>query len=231
MKTAWLRKEGSRELLLFFSGWGMDQRIASHLLVESIPSGFDGDLLAFHDYRTLELEPSLCLELARYGRTTLIAWSFGVWAAAQAGIEHVDRALAVNGTLHPVHARFGIAPELFQATLATYSEEQRPRFNRRMCGTREALDLLSSIAPLRSALDQQEELRELDAALCLRKAKAPKKNWQYTHALIGGRDNIFPAGQQFAAWRGVPQTVISDMPHFPFCHFANFQELLACISL
>ncbi len=229
MKTAWLRKEGSRKLLLFFSGWGMDDRIARHLLEASIPGGFDSDLLAFHDYRTLELESGVSEELARYSQVALIAWSFGVWAAEHAGLARVDRALAINGTLHPVHPRFGIAPEVFQATLATYSEENRSRFNRRMCGTSEALALFAAISPDRTALDQLEELQLLEAELRLRRGKVAN-NWHYTHALIGGRDMIFPAGQQCAAWRGVPQTLISDMPHFPFFHFTDFQELLACIS-
>ena len=56
MKTLWLRKEGSGELILFFNGWGMDHHIAAHLLADSLAAGFTHDLLVCYDYRLLEPE-------------------------------------------------------------------------------------------------------------------------------------------------------------------------------
>ncbi len=228
MKTAWLRKEGAEELLLFFNGWGMDSRIGAHLLAESLPEGFEADLLLCYDYRTLEPEAGFMRELGSYRRITVVAWSFGVWVAQHVELPPVKCAIAINGTLHPVSAERGISPEVFQATLANYSEKSRNRFNRRMCGLGEAHLLFSSMSPDRSAADQLEELEQLQVHFLMQGA-AGGTAWRYDHAIIGGRDLIFPAEQQYCAWKGLPQTVIADMPHFPFFHFRNLQEVLECI--
>ncbi|NMW19360.1 MAG: DUF452 family protein [Chlorobiaceae bacterium] len=227
MKTVWLRKQGADELLLFFNGWGMDHRIAAHLLHESLAADFSPDFLVCYDYRTLEPDSWFIKEISRYDCITVVAWSFGVWVAQLTELPVVERAIAINGTLHPVDAELGIPPELFHATLSTYSEENRHRFNRRMCGSREALALFSTMSPDRKTSDQLEELERLQESMqtgYLHDVAA----WQYNHAVIGGRDLVFPARKQFTAWKGVPQTVIADMPHFPFFHFINLQEVLAC---
>ena len=230
MKTLWLRKEGSGELILFFNGWGMDHHIAAHLLADSLAAGFTHDLLVCYDYRLLEPEEGFMDSISRYGKVTLIAWSFGVWAASQIELPSLNGAIAINGTLQPVSEDKGITPEVFQATLSTYSEENRNRFNRRMCGSRQALALFESMVPDRTALDQQEELARLQELLQSRSLTS-SVSWHFTHALIGGRDLVFPAQQQYNAWHGVPQTIIAEMAHFPFFHFRTFQELLACIRV
>ncbi len=229
MKTTWLRKEGAEELLLFFNGWGMDRRIADYLLRESLSEGFFADLLLFHDYRTLEPEPDVMREASRYSRITIVAWSFGVWVAQHTELPPIDRAIAINGTLYPVNEKRGISPQIFQATLATWSEKNRSRFNRRMCGTDDVLALFSGMSPDRTAADQQEELARLQEHLLTQPGATGSSAWRYDHAIIGGRDLVFPAEQQYQAWKGLPQTVIADMPHFPFFHFRNLQEVLACL--
>jgi biotin synthesis protein BioG len=227
MKTVWLRKEGAGELLLFFSGWGMDHRIAAYLLHESLAAGFSQDMLACYDYHTLECEPGFMNGISSYGCITVVAWSFGVWAAQHTELPPIGQAVAINGTVHPVDAGMGISPEVFRATLSTYCEENRHRFNRRMCGTGEVLELFSRMSPDRETSDQLTELEQLQKQLLSRKLEKSAA-WHYNHAVIGGRDCVFPPQQQFHAWKGVPQTVIADMPHFPFFHFRNLQEVLAC---
>ena len=228
MKTVWLRKEGAKELLLLFNGWGMDGRIGDHLLEKSLSEKFTMDLLLCYDYRNLELDAIVMEEIAHYNHITLVAWSFGVWAAQQTTLPPIAEAIAINGTISPIEAEKGIRPDVFMATLSTWSEENRNRFNRRMCGSSETLALFTSISPNRSAVDQQEELARLQEHL--QTAGTTTAAWSYNHAIIGGRDLIFPAQQQSSAWKGIPQTLISDMPHFPFLHFKNLQEVLACLS-
>jgi len=227
MKTVSLRKEGSEELLLFFNGWGMDHRIAAYLLHESLSEGFSSDLAVCYDYRSLEPEPEFMTQISGYSRITIVAWSFGVWVAQHTVLPPIEMAIAVNGTLFPVHPELGIPPDVFNATLSTYSEENRKRFNRRMCGSSEALALFSNMMPERETSDQQEELEKLQEHL-LKRSIDSRNAWRYNHAVIGGRDLVFPAQQQFNAWKGVPQTVIADMPHFPFFHFRNLLEVVAC---
>ena len=228
MKTAWIRKEGAEKLLLFFNGWGMDARLGAHLLGESRSEEFSHDLLLCYDYRTLDLAKEVMVDLAHYKEITIIAWSFGVWVAQHSALPPITKAIAINGTLYPVNAEKGIAPEVFQATLSGWSEENRHRFNRRMCGSSEALSLFSTMFPDRTAADQKEELMHLKEYV--QATGTTTAAWSYDHAIIGGRDLVFPAQQQYQAWKGVPQTVISDMPHFPFFHFSTLQEVVACLT-
>ncbi len=228
MKTVWLRKEGAEKLLLFFNGWGMDARLGTHLFSESLSEEFSCDLLLCYDYRSPVLATEVMVDLACYNDITIIAWSFGVWVAQHTALPPITRAIAINGTLYPVNAEKGIAPEVFLATLSGWSEESRQRFNRRMCGSSEALALFSTMLPDRTAADQKEELMLLKESV--QAAGSTSAVWSYDHAIIGGRDLVFPAQQQYQAWKGVPQTVISDMPHFPFLHFRNLQEVLACLK-
>jgi pimeloyl-[acyl-carrier protein] methyl ester esterase len=228
MKTVWMRNDASEELLMFFNGWGMDDRIAS-LLFDGCRESLEGDFLACHDYRSLQPETDFQRLRERYGRITLVAWSLGVWAARHAVPFFVDRAIAINGTLNPVSQTDGIPPEIFEATLSSWSDDNRQRFNRRMCGSGEVLDVFSSVSPMRETAEQKEEL--LCLAQYLRTEGIPDEPpWQYSHAIIGGRDMIFPASHQFSGWKGVPQTIIADMPHFPLFHFSNLQEVLACLE-
>ncbi|MEI6691521.1 MAG: pimeloyl-ACP methyl esterase BioG family protein [Chlorobium sp.] len=229
MKTVWLRKKGTEELLLFFNGWGMDQRIGDYLHNESSSQKHSPDFLLCYDYRSFTSEQEFKNEISHYGRITIVAWSFGVWAAQQTELPPIERAIAVNGTLYPVNSELGISPEVFQATLSTYSEENRHRFNRRMCGSREGFTLFSRMSPERKTSDQREELELLQKHLHNRRTAKPAP-WTYNHAVIGGKDHVFPAQQQYNAWKGVPQTVIADMPHFPFLHFRNLQEVIACFK-
>jgi len=228
MKTTWLQQKGADELLLFFNGWGMDHRMGDHLFGGLQANGWTQDVIACHDYRSLQMDADVMKAISRYRKRTVIAWSFGVWAAQHADLPPITRALAINGTLHPIDAEKGIKPEIVEATRSGWSEENRARFNRRMCGSSEALALFATMAPDRSVVDQQEELAQVQHHL--QRADATPATWRYDHAIIGTRDLIFPPQQQCAAWNGTAQTMIAEMPHFPFLHFKTFSELLACFS-
>lgn len=224
MKAEWIVRQRGRELLLFFSGWGMDRRLAEGL-ASSLPPGRPFDVLACHDYRTELFDPETFAAIATYERLTVVAWSFGVWAAVHARLPLVvAHAVALNGTLRPVDRHAGIDPEVFQTTLETYSDENRERFNRRMCGP-DALGHFLAIAPLRSTASQKEEL-----LLFSEKLRTPEvaHHFRYDHVIVGGRDRIFPASRQLAAWEGYDRTVVADMPHYPFFHLDGFQGVLAC---
>ncbi|NTV60743.1 MAG: DUF452 family protein [Chlorobiaceae bacterium] len=229
MKTAWLIRKGAEELVLFFNGWGMDERIAA-MLVKDCVDAVPWDFLSCWDYRSLQPEKGFSALTEGYGRITVVAWSFGVWAALHAGLACVHRAVAINGTPKPVNDTDGIPSVIFDATLSTYSEENRQRFNRRMCGSREVFDFFSAIPSGRQTAEQREELSCLGGYVRAAAGSDCSFPWQYTHAIIGGRDMIFPACQQYHAWKGVPQTIIAEMPHFPFNHFSTLPEVLACME-
>lgn len=229
MITRWIQRKGYGNLLIFFNGWGMDGGIADYLQ-SNISPGFEYDVLHCYNYRSTVLPADVLEAVAGYDQKTLVAWSLGVWAARQAGLEGVDRALAVNGTMTPVNREEGIHPHIFQATLDNYDEENRTRFMRRMCGNSAFFEAFLDVAPLRTADDQKDELASILQNVMQERINS-SQSWSYTHALIGDRDTIFPPKAQKLAWRGVKCKQVSGMPHFPFFKFGNWQELCACMEV
>lgn len=228
MITRWIQRKGYERLLIFFNGWGMDGGIADFL--QSNTTGeFDRDILLCYDYRTTGFPDGLPGDIAAYGGRMVVAWSLGVWAAQRTGLEKVDKALALNGTPWPVSTEKGIPPDIFRATLDNYDEESRLRFLRRMCGSTALFKRFMDFAPQRDAADQQEEL---DAILqeVTGDTVQPSPAWEYTHAVIGGRDMVFPAAAQERAWSGIQRKEMRGMPHFPFFEFNNWQEICKCME-
>jgi len=217
MKTQFLIRNGSRGLLVFFNGWSRDGADAAGL-----KSGCD--VLEVHDYSDLE-SGSLFGFMAQYDELHLAAWSLGVWAAAavfEHSSFHFDTALALNGTLHPVHPDCGIAPEIFDGTVANWLlPAARERFLRRMAGSAEAAQRLP--IPERSPEDQQTELAAIRGFSSERAVPANP----YTRAVSGRRDRIIPFAAQENFWRTRPETAFAavDLPHYPFDGLSCWEEV------
>lgn len=208
MKTAFLQKNGSEKLLVFFNGWS---RSASDAAALQAPF----DVLEVHDYTNLD-PAELFAQIAPYPKISLVAWSLGVWAAAVV-FEHsavrFESALALNGTLYPVHPEFGIAPEIFDGTIANWLvPAARDRFLRRMAGNGAAAQRLPETG--RSPEDQQTEL----AAIRKQASERPVPCNLYTHAVLGRQDRIIPFAAQDNFWKTQSVTKVSavDLPHYPF---------------
>lgn len=228
MITRWIHRKGHDRLLIFFNGWGMDDRVADFLQAGT-PESFSRDVLLCYDYRSTVIPRDVLDRIAGYRERTLVAWSLGVWAACEAGLEGIDRALAINGTLTPVSREEGISPEIFRATLDNYTEKSRERFMRRMCGSSAFFERFLEIAPKRTVSDQKEELASILQNVMQAKSGV-SRSWRYTHVFIGRRDTIFPAKAQEYAWRELEPLVAEDMPHFPFFAFSSWPEVCACME-
>ncbi|ANT65938.1 DUF452 family protein [Prosthecochloris sp. CIB 2401] len=225
MRTEWLLHSARRRVVVFFNGWGMDHGIARHLLANT-PEGFGYDLLSCYDYGDPRLAPDTLTELGQYDERIVVAWSLGVWAAALSGIEGVSRSLAINGTLTPLDRKQGIRPDIFQATLDGWSEKGRERFNRRICGSNESLELLQQMGVQRDIADQKRELEAIFSTLSHSTSATGYASWGFSRAVVGDRDMIFTPAAQEAAWQGVPVSVVSGMPHMPFAVMKGWQEVL-----
>jgi biotin synthesis protein BioG len=225
MKAEWIVRQGSPDLLLFFNGWGMDRRVADWLV--SAWPGDGRDIAVLCDYRDLALPGWLGEAMAEARSVDLAAWSLGVWAAANARLEKIDRAVAINGTPTPVDAERGIPPEIFAGTLEGWNDANRKRFERRMTGGVPP-EIVEAARSDRAAADQQAELRSIGEAAARFPAESAA-SWKFSKALIGGRDLIFSAENQRLAWHEaeVRVTEIAAMPHFPFAHIAGWRELFA----
>ncbi len=232
MRAEWISRQGARELVLFFSGWGTNQSLARAVEAASgVHTGFD--VLAFWGYDDPQVSAEVMESLKGYASRSVIAWSFGVWAAAQARwIGRPERAVAFNGTLHPVSDEYGIPPHIFSATLARYDERVREKFLRRMCGGSAEREMCRMADAFRTSESQRAELAALERQLA---ASPPVgvETWEWTVAVIGEADRIFPPASQYRAWMQEPEVAIRrvrGMAHYPFLHFSTWQEMLACLD-
>ncbi|MDR1523674.1 MAG: DUF452 family protein [Tannerella sp.] len=197
-------EEARSRLLLFFAGWGMDERP----FIEYLPP--DRDCIICYDYRSLAFDGSLP---APYRNIRVVAWSMGVWAASRV-LEGrhwpVTESVAVNGTPWPVDDERGIATAVFRGTLERLDEKTLHKFRRRMCGSREALESFTAHAPRRTVEDLREELEQIDK----RSAEPYSPSFAWDKIYIGLHDKIFLPGGQQKAWEG-GNIIPVECEHYP----------------
>ena len=214
MQQEWINRNGHSHLILFFNGWGCDSRIVSHLQHDN------EDILALYDYRELPLlDESI---LAGYSEVTVVAWSFGVWAADYAlqQINAPHRRIALCGSLFPVDESQGIPPTIFQRTLETYSDQTRQKFFARIFGSAASMKQWEANLPLRTTPSQQEELAILGNLFEQGYAPGVEK---WNKALIAANDLIFPCPNLVKMWGDKAQII--DSPHFPFHLFTQWSNI------
>jgi malonyl-CoA O-methyltransferase/biotin synthesis protein BioG len=219
------RGKACRSLLLFFSGWGMDE----HPFMEYLP--VDRDCMICYDYRSLMFDESL---LAPYKHIRIVAWSMGVWAASRVLSDRrifVTESIAINGTPWPVDDERGIATAIFYGTLEGLNEETLQKFRRRMCGSKDTLTHFMEHAPRRTVENLREELGQIaklssgDHPLSIKnrwlsirsdsssvEGYSPSFVWDKVY--VGLYDKIFLPANQQKAWEG-ENTVMVECEHYP----------------
>ncbi len=220
MRLHWQVRKQHRRLLVFFNGWGMDERL---LAMIAPPAG--RDLLAVCDYTDFDGADTVRAAVARYPAVDLVAWSMGVWAAAAVFGSRgpcFGQAVAVNGTGRPIDDEYGIPVSLFHATLDNFSERARDSFFRRMCDGRDACGEFLPHAPLRDVEDQRRELH----ALARGAGEGVPPPGPFTGAVVGARDRIMPPENQLRYWRGAIPCRTVNLPHLPFSRGVGWPDLL-----
>lgn len=214
----WLHRHRQPLCLLFFAGWGMDARPFFPLQAGGV------DVCLLSAYRNLE--PLLLPELHRYEEIVLVAWSLGVWMAAQTCPWSLQAAcgelIALGGTLQPVHARCGLAPEQFERMLTQLDAEHLLAFYGAMFDDPDHAALFWAHQPHRDLEDMRSELAFLYRS-SLRARRTPDI---FNRHVITGRDRIFSARNQMRAWGRQPETRTEPWPHFPFYRFTTWGEFL-----
>lgn len=234
MKSVRLQYGSRRRALVFFAGWGMDERPFRRL------TSWQYDVYVCYDYRDLETElgarslPSTgCDDIpvstrfaawAAYEEISIVAWSLGCAAAAQVMARTqwpVQEALAINGTVTPEDDEVGIPKRWMDATAESLLQGGWPKFVRRMCLDRTARQDFEEHAPERDLAGAVTELDDL------RRLAAPTQ-CGFTRALIGTKDRIISPENQRRSWErfGVPVRMI-PAPHYPFHFWQTWEELLA----
>lgn len=216
MLQHWIHKNGHSRVLLFFNGWGMDERMAGVL-----PAPKEADMLCLSSYH--QGTADLAKTLAQYTTIDVVAWSMGVWAApgALSAITHKLRhCVALNGTCQPIDDELGIPSDIFAGTLRLFSPAVRDRFLRRMAGGNKGYTQMKPLLPTRSWEDQHNEL-----AWWQQHAHLPVPQLPWTQAWCGTRDTVFPISAQLRFWQDTP-TVVLPVYHFPFGAFDHWDNLL-----
>lgn len=201
MKQEFIIRGHGDKLLLFFAGWGGDTNLFRYYRPAA-----GCDFLLCYDYRSLVFDATL---LDDYREIRLVAWSMGVWAAAQvlAGLSlpFVERT-AINGTPTPIDDDCGIPTAIFRGTLDMFSPVTLMKFRRRMCGSTDGVKAFLSHEPCRSL----EELREELACIYRTVITCSYRPFTWNKAVIGSRDKIFPLQNQLAAWQGTPVQLLDE---------------------
>ena len=197
------------------------------------------DLLALYDYRDLEQSDDLAdLPWDSYEAVTIVAWSLGVWAAEQV-VPHwsilptKQRLIAVAGSPYPMHDQWGIPKQIFVGTLEGLTDENRQRFNRRMCGGKRYKQLYDILSE-RPTTELRDELQAVYDSLATSEEPetTPRTRLAWDLAIIGERDQIFPAKNLSTLWKAVnvPTLLLPDGYHYLFDLWQSWSELWAPIQ-
>lgn len=216
MKNTWLNKVGNPSCILFFNGWGMDERVVSRLDFSTY------DLCMFSDYKG---ELVLDEDFSAYESLYLVAWSLGVWNAAKVFSKtkfNFLKTIAINGTMQPISDSEGISAAVFDLTLQNWAEKSRPKFNARVIGGNVAYQANLHLFSNRAVVEQKLELAEIQQ----RFVSEPESSFIYDVAIIGEQDLIFTAPNQLNSWQDEARIVCLPIPHLPFLYFKTWQEIL-----
>lgn len=216
MQCRWTRRGGSRELIVFFNGWGMDETPFA-----CVPAR-EHDLYMVCDYR--KLAPLEFTPFAGYDRMHLIAWSMGVWAAAQvlAGRESAfDSRVALAGTLCPIDDKLGLAPARYETMAQRFSASVLEEFQASMFDLPDHLARFQAARPDRPLAELGEEMLAFRAAV---EQTGPPADL-YTSRIVTSRDRVFPGRNQLRAW-GRDNCIATSWPHFPFYLLDDWADLL-----
>jgi Uncharacterized protein conserved in bacteria len=217
MQTHWRINENDK-LILFFSGWAMDENPTAHV------TATDADVCTCFDYHSLETND--LEKWQSYKEVILVGWSTGVWAAEQvlASLNlAIVKAIAINGTPTTVHDETGIPRAIFQGTYDNLNPQTIQKFQRRMVGSAAAMKAFFEIAPKRDLNEQKQELAEI-LAFDFNKETTGKLHWD--KAIIGKSDAIFPTENQLRYWNERTEIVKMEMPHYPFFEMKDWMKVL-----
>lgn len=209
MRMEWLqRRDGAREVLVIFSGWGIGPAAFAHLTTEA-------DILCVSDYRDLSTDLP---DLSTYETRHLIAWSFGIasyalWQEDRA--DPFDRKVALCGSMTPVDRSLGVPPIAMQKTIDSLSDASFQIFLRR-CYGRVVLPVSVDIAALKDEL----------LAVQARDYSQVQQTWD--KVVISRTDKIFPAKNLRTVWEdNATEISETDAPHVPFSAWKTWAEVLA----
>ncbi len=199
MREIWLRKNASKRLVIFFSGFASDEK-----LLQGFKDFGESDFLMLCDYKNLDFPT-----LPKYESIAVIAWSFGAWVANyfRDKIKNTSSYTCINASPFAVDDEYGIQKAIFEATTANFSEENKEKFFLRICKDRKYYQEHRKFLCDRSASDLKAELEFLGKAF--KENKYYKGEWD--KVIISKKDRIFPKENLFKLF---PNADLHDFAHF-----------------
>ncbi|MFD1807002.1 pimeloyl-ACP methyl esterase BioG family protein [Pasteurella oralis] len=212
MKIQHFDQQG-QHVIVYFAGWGTPPSVVQHL---RLPENYD--LVICYDYQQLACD----FDFTSYQTIRVVAWSMGVWVAKRIMQPYqLSSATAINGTGYPCHDQFGIPCTIFEGTLTGLNEENRHKFERRICGNKTALQDYQQLAQ-RPTLDEiYSELTALYQGL-QQDQRTDLILW--SKAIIGTKDKIFPAQHQRDYWQSRCQITEVEAEHLLFPQFSHWAQ-------
>ncbi len=208
MKFSWLNKKDNLNLIVFFSGWGMDEKSV-------ILDYRNFDFVVLYDYEDSEIDAELVKEISDYDNVYIIGWSMGVIMSTLLfdKINNIKKKIAVNGTLKIVDDKFGIPIKIFEATLNNLNVKTIEMFFKNM-GYKDFK------TPNRSFKSQLIELKFI-------------KNFydnnifqcNFDKVIIGNKDIIVPYRNQKRAWEN-NSCLHLDCGHYCFNLFNSWEDII-----
>ena len=132
-----------------------------------------------------------------------------------------------------MHDQWGIPKQIFVGTLEGLTDENRQRFNRRMCGGKRYKQLYDILSE-RPTTELRDELQAVYDSLATPEASesTPHTRLAWDLAIIGERDQIFPAKNLSTLWKtvNVPTLLLPDGYHYLFDLWQSWSELWAPIQ-
>lgn len=208
MQYKWLNKQNNNKLIVFFNGWGMDEKIISHL------SFGNYDVLTFYDYRTFEL---VDFDFSAYGEKILIAWSMGVYVCNYfyEKFKNFDRFIAINGTQKPIDDDFGIPKMIYNLTVENFNELSCSKFMKKISNTVNLKDYCS------------RNLEELKQELISIRDLQVEKFLDFNKVILSEKDRIFPYKNMINFWNEKNAEIVNiEAPHYIFDMYNNWSDLL-----
>jgi len=210
MKMSWLLRSNRKNLIVFFSGWGIEPSDMAFLNSENY------DVAMLHGF-THENLPEF--DLCDYEHTTVIAYSFGVYFSARSNIK-ADETYVFNGTLKPVDNKYGIREIIFKKTFKSLDTTTYKQFIRNMFDND---DGAQKFFKNRSEPSIKQLLTELALINALPEYNEIRLNPD--KIFISRNDRVIPYKNQMNFWSDA-QTEIIDSGHFPFYRFSSWDEII-----
>lgn len=210
MKQEFIRQNGSKRLILFFTGWGMDNKP-----YRSLPG--NDDIALCSRYTDLFFDPE---PYRVYTAISVVSWSMGVWAGAHALHANplpISRSIAINGTVFPIDQDRGIPPVIYEGTLNRLNEKNLEKFRRRMCGSTTMYEMFLPVASSRHIDDLKTEL----SAIARLYRENGTVDYHYDYAIVGMHDRIFPPAGQSRCW----QERNTDIHKIDAAHYFDFSKI------